>query len=165
MANDPEKSWLRIEEAERIDRARLSGPGLRAFDEITEDWGLSVSERCVLLGDPSDRTYRLWMRRLSADTPTKLSEDILFRISIVLGIHKLLTNLFADHNTAMAWLKGRHRGAVFGGRPPLKLMLDGTQVDLLSVRRHLECWPHGSSGKSSGSISCEPVKPSDIIFL
>jgi uncharacterized protein (DUF2384 family) len=164
MSNGPENVWRGLRDAERFDRTRLSAPGLKSFHNITEAWGLSVRERCVLLGDPSDQTYRRWMRTVSAGTPITLSKDTLFRISAVLGIHKLLTNLFADHSTAMLWLKGPHQGLVFSGQSPLMLMLNGTQDNLLTVRRYLEAWPYGDQAAQSSPESVRPVTTQDIIL-
>lgn len=165
MSHDLETLWQGLRSVERLDRTRLSTPGLKAFHHITDAWDLSVRDRCILLGDPSTQTYQRWMRHISANSPVTLSKDTLIRISAVLGIHKLLTTLFTDQNTAMIWLKQAHQGLVFAGRSPLTLMLNGTQDDLLTVRRYLEAWPHGTPDQVSDSLGVSAVTQQDIVFL
>ena len=149
----------------RAERTRLSGPGLRAFHAIADGWGLRHRDRCILLGDPSVATYQRWIRKVSARTPIVLSKDTLIRISAILGIHKLLTCLFGEPREAMIWLKGAHMDIVFSGSSPLDLMLNGTQDDLLTVRRYLEAWPFGAKATPTVSSSFSAVEPQDIVFL
>ena len=150
--------------SEPADRARLSTPGLHAFHVITEGWGLNFRDRCTLLGDPSVSTYRRWIKKVRTHTPISLPKDTLIRISAILGIHKLLTNLFAEPHEAMTWLKGTHNCVVFSGQSPLNLMLNGTQDDLLTVRRYLESWPFGANAASPIPSTFSAVKPQDIVF-
>lgn len=146
------------------DRKRLSGPGLRAFQSITDKWGLTLQQRCTLLGDPAISTYRRWITKTAKHEAITLSKDTLIRVSAILGIHKQLTNLFIDPDDAMTWLNGPHSGTVFSGLSPIEVMLHGTQDDLLTVRRYLDAWPHGSQGNIYPPTSFSPVKPEDIVF-
>ncbi|BDW90999.1 antitoxin Xre/MbcA/ParS toxin-binding domain-containing protein [Thalassospira tepidiphila] len=145
------------------DRKRLSGPGLRAFQSITDNWGLTLQQRCTLLGDPAISTYRRWITKTAKHEAIILSKDTLIRVSVILGIHKRLANLFEPED-AMTWLNGPHRGTVFSGLSPIEVMLRGTQDDLLTVKRYLDAWPHGSQENMYSPTSFSPVKPEDIVF-
>lgn len=63
---------------------------------------------------------------------------VLLRISAVLGIHQALGILFPSEQAGIDWLRTPHRATVFGGRPPLALIVSGTQDGLLTVRRFLD---------------------------
>ena len=64
--------------------------------------------------------------------------DGLTRLSAILGIYQALQILHATEQEGLAWLRGPHRATIFGGRPPLALVTDGTQDGLLTVRRFLD---------------------------
>ena len=69
--------------------------------------------------------------------------DTLLRISAILGIHKALRILFADGERALQWLRNENAAPLFGGQRPIDLMLSGTQVGLIEVRRFLDAWRGG----------------------
>tara|TARA_R110002050_G_scaffold253251_1_gene391416 strand:+ start:848 stop:1351 length:504 start_codon:yes stop_codon:yes gene_type:complete len=146
------------------DRKQLSNSGLKAFHCITEGWGLSLKQRCTLLGDPALSTYRRWLVKIAKRETITLSKDTLIRISAILGIHKHLTNLFSEPSEALIWLKGTHNSLVFSALSPLGVMLNGTQDDLLTVRRYLETWPYSADSDPQLSAAFNPVKPEDIVF-
>ena len=91
--------------------------------------------------------------------------DTLLRISGVLGIHKALGILFLNHDEAMTWLKGPHRGVVFGGQAPLEVMLSGAQDGILTVRRYLDAWRGGLHGMPAPESGVAPVRAEDLIFV
>jgi hypothetical protein len=119
-------------------RRRLSGPGLRTFLAISDLWGLTEEQRRLVLGLPSRSTYHSWVKSVREHRDIILDVDVLTRISAVLGIHQALGILHDDEREAVAWLRGAHRAAIFGGHPPLDLVVSGTQDGLLSVRRFLD---------------------------
>ncbi len=119
-------------------RRRLSAPGLRAFGAIADLWGLSETERRLILGLPARSTYHHWVRLAREHQDLTLDLDVLTRISAVLGIHQALGVLFPLEADSTAWLRGAHQAPVFGGAAPLSLMACGTQDGLLSVRRFLD---------------------------
>jgi hypothetical protein len=91
-----------------------------------------------VLGLPSRSTYHGWVKAVREHRDIILDVDVLTRISAVLGIHQALGILNDDEHQAVAWLRGAHRAAIFGGHPPLDLVVSGTQDGLLSVRRFLD---------------------------
>jgi uncharacterized protein (DUF2384 family) len=129
-------------------RRRLSAPGLRTFLAIADLWGLPEEQRRLVLGYPSRSTYHNWVRTVREHGELTLDVDTLTRISAVLGIHQALGILFGSEQAGIAWLRGPHRATVFGGRPPLALVVSGTQDGLLTVRRFLD--------SARGGIYMEP---------
>ncbi len=119
-------------------RRKVSGPGLRTFLAIADLWGLSEEQRLILLGQPSRSTYHNWAKAAREHREINLDLDVLMRISAVLGIHKALQILHRTEAEGVAWLRGPHDAPVFGGQPPLAVMLAGSQDALLVVRRHLD---------------------------
>ena len=59
------------------------GPGMRAFVNIAEAWGLSVAEQLKLLGIASRSTFFKWRR----ERDPRLPGDTLERLSYLLGIY------------------------------------------------------------------------------
>lgn len=145
------------------DRRRVSGPGLRAFRALADNWDLDEGARRTLLGDPPRSTYHAWMKRAAQGGEISLPLDTLLRISALLGVHKALTILFVQKAEALKWLDGPHAGLPFAGRSPLELMLDGTQDGILAVRRHLDGWRGGLPGGPAGDT--DPVRPEDIVWI
>lgn len=119
-------------------RRQVSGPGLRTFVTLADLWDLSETQRLRILGSPARSTYYNWVRAAQQHRDLTLDFDILVRISAVLGIWSALRILHDTEDAAIAWLRGPHRGLVFGGQAPLDLMASGTQDALLATRRFLD---------------------------
>jgi Protein of unknown function (DUF2384) len=125
--------------ADRLDpavRRRLSGPGLRAFFTITEGWGVTAKGQRILLGSVAESTFHNW----KSGKHGALSYDQLERISLILGIHKALTLLFAEDGNGKTWLHQPNDERVFGGKSPLDRMQAGSIDDIYRVRRYLDAW-------------------------
>jgi hypothetical protein len=129
---------LDIDRFAPANRRRLSAPGLRSFLAIADLWGLTESERRLILGFPSRSTYQNWVKMVREHQAITLDVDVLTRISALLGIHQALGVLNPTEQAAIAWLRGPHRAPVFAGRPPMDLVTGGTQDGLLTVRRFLD---------------------------
>lgn len=123
---------LRITEAPV--RRDLAGPALRAFFNIAGQWGLSNEQERVLLGSPGRSTFYRWKRDLSGQLP----QDVLERISYVLGIYKALHILFSNGRQADEWIGRANTAPLFGGRTALERMLGGQVADLFVVRQYLD---------------------------
>jgi hypothetical protein len=115
-------------------RRRLSGPALRAFFNIAAAWGLSVHEQRALLGWPAASTYH----KYKAGDHGTLAFDTLTRLSLVLGIYKSLQVLYPEPPFADAWVRMPNANPLFGGRPPIALMVDAGIDGLFRVRRLLD---------------------------
>ena len=123
----------------KLDRRRLSAPGLKTFFRIAGLWGLSSEEQMTLLGLTSRSTFFNWRR----DPEVSLSKDTLERISYVLGIYKALRILLPDDKAADAWVRQPNAAPFFGGRSALERMLSGQVADLFVVRQYLDAQRSG----------------------
>lgn len=115
------------------DLEHLSGPGIRAFFRIAQEWALSTEEQLALLGLGSRSTLFSWKRAQDA----KLNRDQLERVSHVLGIYKALKILFPLDESARGWVKKPNLAAMFEGRPALERMSQGI-IGLYMVRAYLD---------------------------
>jgi len=118
------------------DRERLTGPGLRTFFNIADDWGITTDQQRILLGGISKSSLHDW----KAGNASALSRDQLERVSLVLGIYKAMALLFADGDGGKRWLKSGNTEAAFGGGSPLARMLRGGMEDLYVTRRYIDAW-------------------------
>lgn len=108
---------------------------LTFFFNLMAQWGCSPAEQRVLLGSVGTTTYHKY-RKLP---PVRLPRDTLERISYLMGIHKALRILFANHlESAYAWVRKPNRAAPFNGRSALDYMLTGRVIDIADVRRYLD---------------------------
>lgn len=112
----------------------LSTPALRAFFNISRQWGLSNEQERVLLGRPGRSTFYRWKRDLDGQLP----HDALERISYILGIYKALHLLFSSDRQADEWVGRANSAPLFGGGSALDRMLGGQVADLFVVRQYLD---------------------------
>jgi antitoxin Xre/MbcA/ParS-like protein len=112
----------------------LGGPGLRAFANIAEAWGLTIADQLKLLGIASRSTFFKWRR----ETSPRLPRDTLERLSYLLGIYKSLQILLPDPKAADEWVRRPNEAAPFGGGSALDRMLSGQVADLYVVREYLD---------------------------
>jgi len=146
-------------------RRRMSGPGLRTFNAIADQWKLTEAERMRVLGQPGRSTYFGWLAKARGGIDLTLPVDVLLRISAVLGIHKALKIVFQTDAEANRWLTTSNDGPLFGGQPPLALITAGTQDGLMLVRRHLDAWRGGLfSAPLPGFDEIDPIETSDIVW-
>lgn len=153
---------LRFEPA---NRRRLSAPALRTFIAIADLWGLTEEQRRLILGYPSRSTFHSWCKQAREHGSITLDVDVLTRISAVLGIHQALAVLFAEERDGTAWLRQPHDARIFGGKPPMALVTNGTQDGLMTVRRFLDAARGGLyMPPVAGESDFAPYEDSEIIF-
>jgi len=111
------------------DRARLSGPALRAFRALAGQWALSNGEAAALLGVSESTWDRI--KRGVWDQP--LSQDQLTRASAAIGLYKGLHLLFVD-DTADRWPKLANAGPIFRRKSPVDAMIEGGIPVMLETR-------------------------------
>lgn len=112
----------------------LAGPALRAFFSIAERWRLTPDQRCRLLGSSSQGAFLEWERERAGPIP----DDVLVRISYILGIYKALRTLFSNAEQADTWISQANTARIFGGGTALERMLGGELEDLRLVRNCLD---------------------------
>ena len=127
--------------ARKLAPQEMSAAALRTFFRIADAWRLSQDEARTLLGGPPSSTYYKW----KAGQVGSVSNDLLERVSYVLGIYKALQILLPVPESADAWLKRPNAAPLFNGRSALELMLSGRVADLFLVRQYLDAerggWP------------------------
>ena len=116
------------------DPTRVANAALQAFFNISRSWGLSVSEERALLGSPPESTFFKWKAYMSAQC---LSNDVLDRISYLLGIYKDLNILLPSERAANEWIHKSNNAPIFNGQSALDRMMAGSIIDLADIRGYL----------------------------
>ncbi len=114
--------------------ARLSAEAVRIVDAIGHDWGLTVEQRCTLMGGINQSTYG---RRLKNPDSVRLGIDELSRASYVTGIYRALRTLYPPE-LADRWMHIANRNPLFGGSTPLAYAERGGIVALADIRALLD---------------------------
>ncbi|HEX7711853.1 MAG TPA: MbcA/ParS/Xre antitoxin family protein [Sphingomonadaceae bacterium] len=104
----------------------------RAVLNLFGRWRLTDEEACQVLGGLSARTYARWKKGEIG----RIDRDLATRLSLLLGIHKALRYLYAEPERAYAWVK--QANAVFGGKRPLDVLLEGSIFALARIRAYLD---------------------------
>lgn len=117
--------------ADQTTRDRLSPSTVEGVLRLAELWRLSGAEMCAVLGAISERT---WFRMKKGEWPGTLSQDEMTRVSALIGIFKGLRLLFSLP-LADEWIRLPNKNAMFGGRRPLDVMIEGGIPAMLDVRR------------------------------
>ncbi len=116
------------------ERERLSASALRGFFNITAKWSLTEAQKRDLLGGMSTSTFHAWRTKPGAQ---RLSQDVLTRISLVIGIYKAL-HIYFGAQWADRWVTLGNRGSLFMGQAPIAYMTRQGQPGMLDVRRMLD---------------------------
>jgi hypothetical protein len=120
-------------------REKLSGSAIRAFVKIAAKWELTESQARGLLGGIASSTFHAWK---SEPNQQKLTQDILLRISLVIGIYKAL-HIYLGEQWADRWVTLGNRGSLFSGNAPIDFMIRQGQPGMFQVRRLLDGWRGG----------------------
>lgn len=126
---------LATHHAAKPDPKRVASAALQAFFNLCERWQLSASDQRTLLGAPPESTFFKWK---AEKTTSRLSHDVLERISYLLGIHKDLNILLPSPRAADEWIRKPNKAPLFNGQTALQRMLAGSIVDLADIRRYLD---------------------------
>jgi len=115
-------------------RGRLSPAGIKAFLRICEKWGVRDQEARALLGGISSGTFYALKK---APSGRALDQDMLTRISLLIGIFKAL-NILYSQRLADAWITLPNSNPMFGGGTPLAYILRLGQPGMMQVRQLLD---------------------------
>lgn len=108
---------------------------LAAFFKIGEQWDLTVQQQMKLLGMTSESTFYNYKK---SPESAKIDQDMLDRLSYVLGIYMDLRTLLSDEASVRTWIKKPNNAEPFCGRSALEfLMKEGRMHDLHRVRMYL----------------------------
>lgn len=117
---------------------KLSGPALRTFHTIAEEWELSDQQRIALLAVPSRSTYDDWMLKALDKKEITLPAGTLLRLSAILGIYKNLTAIFETPERSVSWLTQTHPETIFADTVPLNVMVHEAENGVFNVQQYLE---------------------------
>lgn len=120
-------------------RQQLSGSAIRAFLKLIESWNLTEAQARSLLGGIASSTFHEWK---TAPDEKRLSQDVLVRISLFLGIYKAL-HIYFGQPLADRWITFANKGPMFAGLSPLDYMVRHGQPGIIQVRRMLDSWRGG----------------------
>ena len=101
------------------ERERLSAAAIKGFLNIAQRWNLTEVQARALLGGIASSTYHAWK---SDPKRTKLTQDTLTRISLVVGIYKALQIYFGPP-WADRWMILGNRGPLFSGQSPIEFVI------------------------------------------
>jgi len=126
-------------------RIRLTRDGFAPVLRMLDTWNLTTEDKAALLGI-KPRT----LQRYVSEGVRELDVDQLTRMSLIVGIYKALNILHSSKNAA-AWPTRPNRRPLFGGHPPLHLMLGGIPA-LILVRRLLDADRGGGAERQDPDI-------------
>jgi Protein of unknown function (DUF2384) len=115
-------------------RRRLTPAAVKGFLSMMEKWGLRDQEARQLLGGISTGSYYAWKKDPKGRT---LDQDMLTRISLLLGIFKAL-NILYSRKLADAWMTLPNTNPMFRGMTPLAYIVQRGQPGMLHVRQLLD---------------------------
>ena len=116
------------------ERKRLSGSALMGFFKMMEIWKVRDEDARMLLGGISNGPFYEMKKNPKGKV---LDVDRLFRVSYLLGIFKAI-NILHGQQLADEWVQLPNRNSLFGGRTPLRYMIDGGLPAMQNVRRLLD---------------------------
>jgi hypothetical protein len=125
--------------ADSSQRQRLSASAIKAFLNIARRWNLTEEHSRALLGGIASSTYHAWK---TDPKRTKLTQDTLMRISLLIGIYKAL-HIYFGEPWADRWVRLENRGALFSGQAPIEFLIRRGQPGMVEVRRMLDAWRGG----------------------
>ncbi|HEX4068432.1 MAG TPA: antitoxin Xre-like helix-turn-helix domain-containing protein [Acidobacteriaceae bacterium] len=114
-------------------RKRLSTSAAKAFFRIMGQWKVKDEDARQLLGGLSSGSYYALKRHPGR----ALDQDMLTRISLLVGIFKALQILYSPR-LANAWITLANQNAMFRGAPPLAYVLRLGQPGMIHVRQLLD---------------------------
>jgi uncharacterized protein (DUF2384 family) len=94
------------------------------FQEVADNWHLTVDDRCSLI-KTNERSYYRWRKR-----GPRLSGDQRLRAAYVLNIYLDLLGISQTENEANTWVRSPNKA--FNGQSPI-LVMKGSTVDLCGV--------------------------------
>ena len=124
-----------FQELSSAKRKSYAGPLLETIFNIFEIWGLSNAQQQTLLGLHNEGTFFNWRKRPASAT---LTNDLLERISYLLGIWRSLQLLIPEAKLSDSWIQAPNSSMAFNGQSPLERMLGGQVLDLAHVRQYLD---------------------------
>ena len=114
-------------------RERLSPAAVKGFLRMMDRWEVRDPDARQLLGGISSGSYYAWKKQ----PKRSLDQDVLTRISLLLGIFKALNILYSEA-LADAWITLPNKNPMFRGASPLDYMIHRGQPGMVHVRQLLD---------------------------
>ena len=114
-----------------------------AFDvanRTLDMWGFSDDEKGQVLGIDPETLRRFQSKGLPSE---HIGDDLVSRVSLVLGIERGLEVLLGAHEDIGEWVNRSSDAPLFGGRSPKSVMLEGRLDDLREIRAYVDGWCSG----------------------
>lgn len=94
-------------------------------------WELDSKQRFAVLGikEPTDLKFYL-------ETKESFSDELQFRLSIIIGLHADLKRLFLQKQQRQEWMTHPH--ASLNGKSPIDILSSGNHDDILNLRQRLK---------------------------
>lgn len=105
---------------------------VRAIVRIFEEWQLDENDIQAILIDVEPGRYRNWV----AGRFGSMTDELLYRLAVLIGIHAQLRQKYCEPVGAYRWL--RRLNGELDGKSPLALMQSGDLRSILRIRSHLE---------------------------
>ena len=115
-------------------RERLSAAAIKGFLRMMAKWGVKDPDARQLLGGISSGSYYGLKKEPKHRT---LDQDMLTRISLLVGIFKALNILYSE-KLADAWMTLPNKNPMFRGVSPLEYVIQRGQPGMLHVRQLLD---------------------------
>ena len=117
----------------KYSEGRIAAASLQAFVNIANKWNLSENEKCSLIG-LSIESFNLHEN----DTNLSLDDDVIQRISHLIGIYKALHRLLPSEDAANTWMHQVNNASLFNGNSALDQLLSGNLTDFAKLRQYLD---------------------------
>ena len=106
----------------------LTAVSLKTFFNLASLWHLTDYQMKSLLGRPSNEIFITWQNQ---DETGHITDDVMIRISHLLGIHLALKTLLKGAST-YEWIHKNNNADLFKGASALSYMLGGVdQIELV----------------------------------
>lgn len=145
------------------ERARLSGSGMRVFDNVARRWELSERMKLQLLGC-AERDYSDWLRDARRHRPLILKGAVLMRISALLGVFSDLHQLTNGAAEERKWLTREIAAPPFEGKAPIELLSRSFERQM-DVRRYLNECVLGQHLPNAVDEDFEKYTDNDLIWV
>ena len=120
--------------SDRQIQKRLSPAARKAFFKLASAWKIRDEEAKQLLGGISNgASYQM----KAGETKTPLDQDRMTRVSLLVGIFKVL-NLLYSQKLADVWISLPNYDPMFDGESPLAYRVKGGQPAMMRVRQWLD---------------------------
>ena len=117
-----------MDKVRQEDLQRTAQVALKTFFNIMKAWQIEPYKQKTLLGAKGAHIYERWQQGCAGS----LSEDVLIRISYVIGIYRGLGLIFNDRLQADSWINKPNEH--FDGLSALEYILDDVDEGLKNVR-------------------------------